>query len=556
MAYVITQNCCKDASCVPVCPVDCIRPTSGDQRFDGTHMLFIDPASCIDCGACMDECPVGAIHYEDDLPVPLERYRDINAAYFDRHPLESDSTPVARKHPPVAPGTLRIAIVGAGPAACYAASELLDVGGVEVAMFERLPTPHGLIRAGVAPDHQHTKSVVDIFDRTFTSPELRIHFNVEIGRDLAHRDLLDHHHAVIYAVGAIHSRTLGIPGEHLPGSHPASDFVGWYNGHPDHVGHGFDLSASRAVVIGNGNVALDIARLLLMDSEQLAVTDTSEHALEALQHSRIEEVVIVARRGVRQAAFSPGEFLALTHLPGVDVVIDGDDDLDSADDDDVETALTLAIAREIAARPTNHGNKRAVFKFLATPVEIIGDAKVDGLRIVRRRDENGRTPDPGDSLETPEELATSLVLRSIGYAGAEIEGLPYDANRGVVPNECGRVIDENGCPVLGSYVAGWIKRGPRGVIGTNRTCAEETVTSLFSDFDDGVLDRDIGARADLEALMAQRGVESLDWTDWRAIDAAERARGAVGSRPRVKFVDSTSLLAAARSARSASGREQ
>ncbi|MGH3582281.1 MAG: 4Fe-4S binding protein, partial [Mycobacterium sp.] len=198
MSYVITQNCCKDASCVPVCPVDCIRPVAGDD----TDMLYIDPEACIDCGACFDECPVDAIHYEEDLPPGQERFREINAAYFERHPLEPDTAAQRPTRAAVAAGALRIAIVGAGPAACYAAAELIDIDGVEVNLFERLPTPFGLIRAGVAPDHQHTKSVVSIFERVFTNRRFGCHLAVEIGRDLTHDDLLTHHHAVIYAVGA------------------------------------------------------------------------------------------------------------------------------------------------------------------------------------------------------------------------------------------------------------------------------------------------------------------------------------------------------------------
>lgn len=371
MAYVITQNCCKDASCVPVCPVDCIRPVGGAGEFTDTEMLYIDPEACIDCGACMDECPVGAVHYEDDLPESLARFKDVNAAYFERHPLEPDTSTPAPKHRPVTPGRLRIAVVGAGPAACYAASELIAVDGVEVDLFERLPTPYGLIRAGVAPDHQHTKSVVDVFQRAFASPRFGTHFNVEVGRDVSHDDLLAHHHAVIYAVGATRTRDLGIPGEDLPGSHAASDFVGWYNGHPEHAGHEFDLTGRRAVLIGNGNVAVDVARILLATPEHLAATDIARHALESLRHNQIDEVVIMGRRGLRHAAFSVGEFLALGNLDGVDIVIDGlidgDDELDARPDDDVETTTKLDIAREYAARPITPGNKRIVFRFLASP---------------------------------------------------------------------------------------------------------------------------------------------------------------------------------------------
>lgn len=517
MAYVITQNCCKDASCVPVCPVDCIRPVGASTA----DMLYIDPESCIDCGACFDECPVGAIHYEEDLPAGQERFKDINAAYFERHPLEPDTTAPPATRQAVAPGDLRIAVVGAGPAACYAAAELIAIDGVEVNLFERLPTPFGLIRAGVAPDHQHTKAVVGIFERMFTNPRFGCHLGVEVGRDLTHEDLLAHHHAVIYAVGAANSRDLGIPGEDLPGSHPAADFVGWYNAHPDHADRTFDLGTERAVIVGNGNVALDVARVLLMDRQALGDTDIAAHALEALRDSMIEEVVILGRRGVADAAFSVGEFLALGHLDGIDVIIDGPLE-DPVDDTDLWATLKLGIAREYAERPTTPGNKRVVFRFMSSPVEIIGGEKVQQLRM------------------TDGELPTGLVLRSIGYRGVPVDGLPFDETAGVVPNVAGRV---DGAP--GSYVTGWIKRGPRGVIGTNRTCAEETVGELWRDHLDGALSRTVAGPDELRKLLQDRGVQAVDWSGWRAIDAAERERGAASSRPRVKFIGIPEMRAAA-----------
>ncbi|MFL6085348.1 MAG: 4Fe-4S binding protein [Mycobacterium sp.] len=265
MAFVITQNCCKDASCVPVCPVDCIRPLD-----DSTDMLFIDPDACIDCGACMDECPVNAIRYEEDLPPEQLSFREMSAEYFRLHPLEPATVVAPTKHAPVVPGSLRVAIVGAGPAACYAAVELSEIDNVEVNVFERLPTPFGLIRHGVAPDHQNTKAIVRIFEQMFISDRITCYLNVEIGAKISHAELMAHHHAVIYAVGAPNGRSLAIPGEELVGVYRAADFVGWYNGQPDHSAHDINLIGSRAVVIGNGNVALDIARVLLNDPASLA----------------------------------------------------------------------------------------------------------------------------------------------------------------------------------------------------------------------------------------------------------------------------------------------
>lgn len=527
MAYVITQNCCKDASCIPVCPVDCIRPVHGVGGFDAAEMLYIDPDSCIDCGACFDECPVDAIHYDEDLPPQLERFKQLNADYFDRHPLQPDSTPEPGPRPRVQRGALRVAVVGAGPAACYAAAELIDIDGVEVELFERLPTPFGLIRAGVAPDHQHTKSVVNIFDSAFAKERLGCHLNVEVGRDITHGELLAGHHAVIYATGASDSRALGIPGEDLAGSYPAADFVGWYNGHPDHVDHDFDLTGRRAVIIGNGNVALDVARVLLMGPAERSATDIADHALNALHASTIDEVTILARRGLAHAAFSVGEFLALGHLPGVDVIIEGDLIDDSAAVDFL-SAQKIAIAREYAQREPTPGNRRIVLRFGATPAEVIGADRVSALRLA-----------DGQMVET------SLLLRSIGYRGTPIDGVPFDETAGIVPNKNGRVTDANGTPLPGVYVSGWIKRGPRGVIGSNRVCASETVAALWEDFAAGGLDRDVAQREALHTLLDQRAGDRLGWTGWRAIDAAERQRGSETGRPRTKFISRTEMLATA-----------
>ncbi|MEW5810557.1 MAG: FAD-dependent oxidoreductase [Actinomycetota bacterium] len=538
MAYVITQNCCKDASCVPVCPVDCIRP-AGDKGGSTTEMLYIDPETCIDCGACMDACPVDAIHYEDDLPDSQARFRDINAEYFVRHPLQTQKYPALVKHGKIEPGALRVAIVGAGPAACYAADALIDIDGVEVSMFEKLPTPFGLVRAGVAPDHQRTKSVVSVFERAMTSKRLAAYFNVEVGRDVHHEDLLRHHHAVIYAVGMSHTRDLGIAGEQLPGSHAASDFVAWYNGHPDHRAHRFDLNGPRAVIVGNGNVALDVARVLLADNHQLVATDIADDALNSLRDSAIEEVVILGRRGVRDAAFSVGEFLALGHLSGVDIVVEGDDDLDASPDDDLETALKLELAREYIDRPRTDGHRRVVFRFRTRPVEIVGEDHVSGVALVG-------TVGAVAADEDIEIMPTSLVLRSIGYRGAAIADVPFSPASGTVPNQGGRVVDEEGESLAGVYVTGWIKRGPKGVIGTNRGCAEETVSAVLADFDAGLLNQPIGSREEFDAAIADRGVAHVDWSGWRAIDTSERAAGAEHSRPRIKLVDRASMLAAAK----------
>jgi ferredoxin--NADP+ reductase len=505
-------------------------------------MLYIDPETCVDCGACLEACPVNAIYLDDFLPARLERFREMNARYFQQHPLQQGFEPVAQR-PALAAGSLRVAIVGAGPAACYAATELLRVDGVEVDLFERLPSPFGLIRAGVAPDHQDTKLVVNVFHEAFDNPRFGCHLNVEVGRDVTHQDLLAHHHAVIYAVGASKSRDLGIPGEQLPGNDAAADFVGWYNGHPDHAGDRFDLSAERAVIVGNGNVALDVARMLLLPRDQLAKTDIADHALPALADSNIKEVMILARRGPRNAAFSVGEFQALAYVPGIDVIIDSDD-LEPHPGDDIETVMKLEVAREYAQRDPTPGNKRIVFRFMTTPTEIVGDSRVQGLKVVHHGfDATGRlVPGAGQS----ELIETSLILRSIGYQGSAVDGVPFDPDEHIIPNDRGRVLGHDGHPVPGVYVTGWIKRGPRGVIGTNRTCAEETVARVWEDYDDGKLSHDVKDRAALKELLKQRNAEAVGWSGWCAIDAAERKRGAEASRPRVKFIDIAEMIAASK----------
>ncbi|MBW0273370.1 ferredoxin [Nocardia sp. MH4] len=554
MAYVITQRCCNDASCVTECPVDCIRPTPDQPEFATAEMLYIDPDTCIDCGACVDACPVDAIFSEDDLLASLARYREINAAYFQRHPLESNFDPLATPtRPPKDLGTLRVAIVGAGPAACYAADELLRRSDVEVEMFDRLPTPWGLVRAGVAPDHAGTKNVANMFDSAFRRETLQYYLNVEVGQHIDHQELLDHHHAVIYAVGASSDRKLGVPGEDLPGSHSATEFVAWYNGHPDFADREFDLSGERAVIVGNGNVALDVARVLTVDPDELAKTDIADHALDALRNSNIREVVILGRRGPLQAAYSTPEFLSLTHLKGVDVVVDPADlALDPhsqalLDDPNIEPSLRLkyTLAQEYSTAEHDPAHKRIVFRYLTTPTAVHGEDKATSIEFAHNEltEENGQLV--ATATDRTESLDTGLVLRSIGYRGVPIAGLPFDERRGTVPSEHGRVIEATE-PVPGVYVSGWIKRGPRGVIGSNRVDAEETVEALIADFIAGKLTAPTGDRAALQALLAQRQPELVDRKGWKTIDQAEKAAGKAAGRPRVKFTTRADLLKAAK----------
>ncbi|MET8431112.1 FAD-dependent oxidoreductase [Nocardia sp. NPDC004860] len=560
MSYVVTQPCCNDASCVEVCPVDCIRPRPDDPEYRTSEMLYIDPQTCIDCGACKDACPVDAIFYEDELPEKYDRYTAINAGYFQRHPLDSTGMPfiplaslkVPRDEVPV-----RVAVVGSGPAGVYAAEELLTQGSngaIEVEMFDRLPTPWGLVRAGVAPDHFGTKIVTDMFRRTSTKTAFGFHLNVGVGEHISHDELLEYHHAVIYTVGAMSDRKLGIPGESLPGSVAATEFVAWYNGHPDYTDRHFDLSGERAVVVGNGNVALDVARILVTDPDQLARTDIAEHALAALLHSRIREVVVLGRRGPAQAAYTSPELLALQRIPGVDVVIEeGELDLDANSraavdgiDGPYSMHLKTRVAEEISAQCPHPASKRIVLRYLTSPTRILGGGRVEGLEIVRNElYQGGDGTLKARATDYREIIDTTLVLRSIGYRGKPVPGMPFDDERGVLPNIDGRVIDpRSGQPLPGVYTAGWIKRGPSGVIGTNKKCAQETVRSFFTDLLAGRLTRPKPGndRQALRALIGERRPEAVDLRGWQAIDAAERARGREQCRPRSKFTDIGTML--------------
>ncbi|ATQ28730.1 FAD-dependent oxidoreductase [Rhodococcus ruber] len=544
MAYVITQTCCNDASCVAVCPVNCIHPTPEEREFAQTEMLHIDPQTCIDCGACADACPVEAIFPEDRLTEAQTRFKDINAEYYTAHPMPENWNPLTpTPAPPRGQETLRVAVVGAGPAACYAAQELLERSNVEVEMFDRLPTPWGLVRSGVAPDHPGTKAVTESFEWSFRREAFALHLDVEVGRDIDHDELLAHHHAVVYATGASADRSLGIPGEDLPGSHAATEFVAWYNGHPDYADRVFDLSGERAVLVGNGNVALDVARILTMDVDELARTDIADHALEALRRSNIREVVLLGRRGPAQAAYSNPEFLALGDLNGVDVVVDESElDLDPASAElaaaDPAVAMRMRLAREYARREPRPGNKRIVFRYLVSPTAIEGTDRVTGLRAVRNELIPG---DDGALVARPTEqtlhLDAQLVLRSIGYRGVPLPGVPFDERRAIVPNEDGRVTGAG----PGVYVAGWIKRGPSGVIGTNKACAKETVAALLADFDAGRLARPAYGRRELDRLLGQRRPSRVGLSGWHEIDEAERAAGRAAGRPRVKLTDRARL---------------
>jgi ferredoxin/flavodoxin---NADP+ reductase len=441
---------------------------------------------------------------------------------------------------------LKVAVVGSGPAGFYAADALLksEDPPVEVDVIDRLPTPHGLVRLGVAPDHENIKAVSRAFEKTAARPGFRFFGNVEIGRDVSHDDLLRLYDAVVYSVGAQTDRRLGIPGEDLPGSWPATAFVAWYNGHPDFQDLTFDLSHERAVVIGNGNVAVDCVRMLALTAEELAGTDTIDPAIDAIAGSGLKEIVMLGRRGPVQAAFTPPELKELGELAGADVIVDPADlQLDPASERALEadrdiTRRNVDLLREYAAREPEGKARRVVLRFLSSPVAIVGDGRVEGVEVVRNElvEEGGRLV--ARAAAEPELIPAGIVLRSVGYKGVALPGVPFDEVSGTIPNTGGRVEGAER-----TYAAGWIKRGPSGVIGTNKKDATETVESLLADARAGLLHAEGG---DLGALLDERGASYVEHTGWQAIDRLERSAGEPLGRPRVKLRSWDDLLQAGR----------
>jgi len=432
---------------------------------------------------------------------------------------------------------MRVAVVGSGPAGFYAAGALLSADPpAEVDMIERLPTPWGLVRLGVAPDHPKLKSVSRAFERIAEQLGFRFLGNVEFGRDVEHADLMHLYDAVIYAVGAQTDRRLGIPGEDLPGSWAATEFVAWYNGHPDYQELAFDLSVERVVVIGNGNVALDLARMLALTHEELAPTDATDASIAAIASAPIREIVVVGRRGPAQAAFTTPELQEMGELAGADVVVDPAD-LEGAQPQGTNAERNVAVLQELAARAPNGKPRRVVFRFFESPVAILGEDRVEGVELVRNELDADERAVPTDEHE---KLPCGLVFRSVGYHGVELPGVPFDARSGTIPNDGGRVEP-------GVYCAGWIKRGPTGVIGTNKKDATETVQLLLEDAAAGRLEaKPDASAAAVDALLAERGVQVVEYDGWIAIDEVERAAGEKAGRPRVKLCTWDDLIAAAR----------
>jgi ferredoxin/flavodoxin---NADP+ reductase len=441
---------------------------------------------------------------------------------------------------------MRFAVIGAGPAGFYASEKLL-AAGFEVDLLDALPTPFGLVRSGVAPDHPSIKSVTRVYEKTAAKPGFRFFGGVALGEHVSRAELLERYHAVVYAFGTSEDNRLGIAGEDRPGSYPATRFVAWYNGHPDACDETFDLSAKRAVVIGNGNVAIDVARMLLLDAGELALTDTADHAIGPLSESGVQEVILLGRRGPEHAAFTNPELRELGEMTGVDVHVDPAE-LEGVEEPENPTKRrNVEILRGYAERPPGNAGRRISLRFLRSPVEILGDGedgRVTGLRVVRNRIEGGRAVATGDE----QVIDCGLVFRSIGYTGRPVDDVPFDPARGLVRNEGGRVCDEEGVPHRGEYAVGWIKRGPSGVIGTNKKDAVDTVAKIVADAEAGVLDGERPDADELATWLAACAPDAVTWEGWQAIDEHERAAGEPHGRPRIKLVRLADLVAAGRRA--------
>ena len=450
---------------------------------------------------------------------------------------------------------VRVAIVGAGPAGFFLAERLLarEGGGVEVDLYEKLPAPYGLVRFGVAPDHEKIKNVTHTFDAVAQRPGFRFFGNVEFGGDVTLADFARYYHQICFTTGAQTDRRMGIPGEDLLRSHPATEFVAWYNGHPRFRHLTFDLDVARVAVVGVGNVAVDVARMLCRTPEELAGTDIADYALDALKASRIKEVYLLGRRGPVQAAFTTPEAKELGELGGADVTARPDEvALDPYSQAELMRAQDRTLARKVellrgfSTRARAGKPRLLTLRFLVSPVELHGDAsgRVVGMRLVRNaliKEKNGALR--AAPMGWYEELPVELVFRSVGYRGVPLPGVPFDEVRGVIPNERGRVTNPaSPVPNPRLYVAGWIKRGPSGVIGTNKPDAADTAEAMLEDLAGGAVPQPAEpSAAAVERLLRERVPCLITFDDWKKLDALESERGKAGGRPRVKMEEAEML---------------
>jgi ferredoxin--NADP+ reductase len=453
---------------------------------------------------------------------------------------------------------LRVAIIGAGPTGFYAAEHLMKRDGlvVEIDLYDRLPTPFGLVRGGVAPDHQKIKTVTQAYDRIAAKPNLRFYGNVEFGSHVTMDVLRDYYHQIIFCTGAQADRHIGIPGEELAGSHAATEFVAWYNGHPDYRDWEFDLSQERVVVIGVGNVAVDVCRILCRTPEELAKTDIADYALDALKRSRVKDVFMIGRRGPAQAAFTTPEAKELGVLEGADVLVSPEEaelgplsrqKLEETEDKSVKRKVELL--QEYSRREPTGKPRRLTLRFLASPVELVGnvEGQVVKVRLVKNElyetEDGTLRPRP---IDEHEEIDVGLVFRSVGYRGVRLPGVPFHEKWGVIPNEKGRVIDpDTGNPIVGAYTAGWIKRGPSGVIGTNKPDALETVNCMMEDLEEErTLEPSHPEVPAAQEMVRRHQPNFVSYPDWLKLDEIEIRRGRNLGRPRLKFTKVEDMLAA------------
>ncbi len=442
-------------------------------------------------------------------------------------------------------GGARVAVVGAGPAGLYAVQSLLaSAPGIGVDVFDRLPTPYGLVRYGVAPDNQKIKSVTRVLRAAFDREnQVRFIGNVRFGVDICRADLLEHYDAVVYATGAQGGRRLGIPGEDLPGSHGAKEFVDWYSGHPDAADRDFLLHAKHVAVIGAGNVALDVARMLVRSPDEIASTDVPDRVLDAFRDSQVTDVYVIARRGLAQAKFTAEELRGINELTNVDIVIRPEDALLTGEDEirvssDRELRTNAAMLRELARRPLRGKPRRIHMRFLHRPVHILGESRVEGLLLERNEPlADGGVRGTG-SFET---LEAGMVFRSVGYRALPLSDVPFDDGRSLIPHTGGRVLNEDGRLAVGEYVTGWAKRGPCGTIGTNKSDSAETVCNLLADLATRTSYNGSDPRQIL-TLLSNRGVGYTNWANWLRLDDHEIQLGRRQGRPRVKIPALRSML--------------